>query len=142
MRVRRVLIFGAVLLVSGCSLNICAPEPIEGYWSSPAGAVIQVKRSGSDFIGTVVQKRSQGDCVEPVGDVLVKLQGSGRHYTGQWQWWQSPACARRYAGGATLDLRNGDQTAHLCSKDPFSSSGGNSQCLDWKRVSNFKPSPR
>ena len=135
---RRALVLGAVLLMSGCSLNICAPQPIEGYWSSPAGAVVQIKMNGSDYQGVIVQKRTQGECPEPVGDVLFKLSGSGQHYIGQWQWWQSPACNRKFAGGATFDLKNGNNSAHVCSKDPFG--GGASQCLDFKRVSNFKAS--
>ena len=135
---RKALLFGGVLLISGCSLNICAPEPIEGFWSSPAGAVVQIKKNGSDYQGVIVQKRAQGECPEPLGDVLFKVSGSGQHYTGQWQWWQSPSCNRKFAGGATLDLKNGNNIAHVCSKDPFG--GGGSQCLDFKRVSNFKAS--
>ena len=100
--------------------------------------MVHFKNSGSDFQGVVVQKRTQGDCPEPVGDVLLKLSGSGTHYTGQWQWWQSPSCNRKFAGGAILDLKDGDNTAHVCSKNPFG--GGGSQCLDFKRVSNFKAS--
>jgi len=137
--VRKPLVLGALLLVSGCSLSICAPEPIEGYWTSAAGAVVHMTKSGSGFEGVVVQKRNQGDCPEPVGDVLFKLQGSGQHYTGQWQWWRSPACDRRFANNATVDLKNSSNTAHVCSKDPFDSASGG-QCLDFTRVKNFKPS--
>ena len=46
---RKPLVLSALLLVSGCSLGICAPEPIEGYWTSQAGAVVHISKSGSGF---------------------------------------------------------------------------------------------
>jgi hypothetical protein len=128
------------VLTAACSFGQSSPEPIVGYWATDAGAVVQVKKVGSDYQGMIVQKRSQGDCIEALGDILLKLKGSGQHYTGQWQWWHTPSCETRYADGATVDLKDKNNTAHLCSKDPFPGSPP-SECLDLKRVSNFKPSP-
>jgi hypothetical protein len=127
-------------VAAACSLGQSAPEPIEGHWSTTAGAVVQIKKAGSDYQGVIVQKRTQGDCIEPIGDVLLKLKGSGQHYTGQWQWWHTPGCETRYADGATFDVKDKNNTAHLCSKDPFPGTPP-SDCLDLTRVSKFKAKP-
>ena len=119
----------AALLLAACG-SPPAPAPIVGYWSFKGGA-IQVRAAGGGFQGIVIRTPQSGDCAEPVGYVLLKLTGSGAHYRGQEEWWESPGCERRYAGGATVDISG--TTAHLCSPDPFPGPPP-SECADLERL--------
>jgi uncharacterized protein (DUF2147 family) len=123
----------AALLASACGGG--SAQPINGYWSFKGG-VIQVRAEGPGFSGTVVRQPQSGDCAEPIGYVLLKLSGSGSHYTGAEEWWEAPGCERRYSNSATVDI-SGD-TAHLCSKDPFPGPPP-SECVDMKRLKSLPP---
>jgi hypothetical protein len=133
--VRLLAATGAMVLLASACGNPPKPAPIAGYWSFKGGA-IQVRGSGSGFEGVIVRKPDSGDCAEPPGYVLLKLNGSGSHYTGQEEWWEDPGCERRYANGATVDV-TGD-SARLCSPDPFPGPPP-SECVDMKRLQSLPP---
>jgi hypothetical protein len=128
-------------VLAGCSLlglGAASPQPIAAYWTNPPGGVLQVKATADGFQGLVVEPRTGGSCPEPRGAVFIKAKGSGAHYTGQVQWWHTPGCDYKYSDKMTLDLKDGDKTAHMCSTNPFSS-GPRDSCVDLKRVDNYKP---
>jgi hypothetical protein len=110
-----------------------------GYWADTSGGVVRISSVGSgNFEGKVVQSRTSGDCPAEVGRVIIKVHGSGTHYTGSDEWWQAPQCDRRFSNTTTIDLSHGNQTAHLCSKDPFPGEPP-SNCYDMTRQASFKP---
>ena len=80
----------------------------------------------------ITRRPTDGACAEPVSYVLLKLSGSGNHYTGAEEWWEAPGCARMYSNTATVDVKGA--TARLCSKDPFPG-GGEQECVDMPRQS-------
>ena len=132
-----------LLLVASCD-GTCggqsAAQPIEGYWSWEGDGVQQVKSLGSgNFEGTMVKLASIGQCAAPVGRVVLKLHGSGKHYTGQDEWFRESDCARRFSNNAVVDLMNGNKTAHLCSSGPFTDVQAVSNCVDLARIANYKP---
>ena len=132
---RTAVLLAAVLLLAG-SCGTCgggstsATASIVGYWSFKGG-VVQVKPGGPQFEGVIVRKPQSGTCAEPVGYVLLKLSGSGNHYTGAEEWWTEPTCERMYSNTAVIDVSG--STAHMCSKDPFPG-GGESECVDMLRM--------
>ncbi len=135
-----------LLVVASCGgtcIGTCgghAAEPIEGYWSWEGDGVQQVKSLGSgNFEGTLVKVASIQRCAAPVGRVVLKLHGSGKHYTGQDEWFRESDCARRFSNDAVVDLINGNNTAHLCSTGPFSDVPPGSPCVDLVRIKNYKP---
>ena len=132
----RPLVGLALASLLACTCGV-APrgQPISGYWSFKGG-VVQVRAEGSGFQGIVVRRPQSGACAEPTGYVLLKLNGSGNHYTGSEEWWEEPGCQRRYSNSATIDI-SGD-TAHLCSKDPFPGPPP-SECVDLKRLKSLPP---
>jgi hypothetical protein len=114
-------------------------QPIVGYWSWEGDGVQQVISLGSgNFQGTMVQLASIGACAAPVGRVVLKLQGSGNHYTGQDEWYRESDCARKFSNNTVVDLTNKGQTAHLCSTGPFTDVAPVSDCIDLKRILNYK----
>lgn len=126
----------ALLLLSACGgfcggSSSAATAPIVGYWSFKGG-VVHIQASGSGYDGTITTKPTDGPCAEPVGYVLLKLSGSGNHYTGAEEWWDSNGCPRMYSNTATVDVKG--STAHLCSNDPFPG-GGEQECVDMQRQS-------
>jgi hypothetical protein len=141
LRVRAALALLALApVLTGCSLlglGPSSPQPIEAYWGYSDG-VLQVKPAADGFQGVVVKQRTTGSYPEAKGTVFVKARGSGTHYTGQTLWWHTPGCNNKYSEKMTLDLKDGNKTAHMCSPNPF---GGDppSQCLDMKRLDNYKP---
>jgi hypothetical protein len=142
LRVRRLLLLLPLAsMLAGCALPHlpATAEPIETYWRDPGDGVIQFKPTEGGFEGVVVQPRTGGSCPEPKGTVFIKAKGSGSHYTGQTLWWHTPGCVFKFSDKMTLDLKDGNKTAHMCSPNPF---GGDppTECLDMKRVDNFKPS--
>ena len=130
-----VLVFAGACGTCGCASTSAAP--IVGYWSFKGG-VVQVKADGSQYDGTIVSKPQSGSCAEPVGYVLLKLSGSGSHYTGEEEWWSEPGCERMYSNTAVIDISG--STAHLCSKDPFPG-GGESECVDMQRLNGPHATP-
>jgi hypothetical protein len=131
--VKALLVVVATVILAGACSPFCAAAstaPILGYWSFKGG-VVQVRENGSRYDGVIVRRPTDGDCAEPDGYVLLKLSGSGSHYTGAEEWWESPGCDRRYSNTAVVDL-NGN-TAHLCSKDPFPGQA-DSECVDMERL--------
>ena len=126
----------AVLLLGFSCTGPCgaaAAAPIVGFWTFKGG-VIQVRAGASGYEGVVVKKPQSGDCAEPVGYLLLKLKGSGNHYTGSEEWWTDPTCERRYSDDATIDVSGA--TAHLCSGDPFPGPPP-SECVDMQRLKSF-----
>ncbi len=126
-----------MLWLSGCggfcggSSSTAANAPIVGYWSFKGG-VVHIQASGSGYEGVITRSPADGPCAEPVDYVLLKLSGSGNHYTGAEEWWEEPGCARMYSNTATVDVSGA--TARLCSKDPFPG-GGEQECADLARQS-------
>jgi len=104
-----------------------------GYWTFKGG-VVDIRPVGSGFNGVVVRHPDNGPCSEPDGYVLLKLNGSGNHYTGQEEWWEEPNCERIYSNTAVIDVA-GD-TAHMCSGDPFPNPQG-SECVDMTRLKSL-----
>ncbi len=139
----RLAVVGLLLVVASCG-GTCgsqaAAQPIEGYWSWEGDGVQQVKSVGSgDFDGTMVKVASIGSCAAPVGHVVLKLHGSGTHYTGQDEWYRTSDCARKFTHDTVVELTNGNKTAHLCSSGPFTDVAPVSNCVDLVRISNHKP---
>jgi hypothetical protein len=134
--VRRIVsLTGAVIWLSACG-GFCgssssANAPIVGYWSFKGG-VVSIQPAGAGYDGTITRQPTDGPCAEPVGYVLLKLSGSGRHYTGAEEWWDSAGCVRMYSNTATVDISG--STAHLCSNDPFPGAG-EQECVDMQRQS-------
>jgi hypothetical protein len=127
--------------LAGCSvLGIGAPshQAVEAYWTFPPDGVMQVKPVADGFQGVVVASRTGGSCPETKGTVLVKAKGSGTHYTGSTLWWHTPGCTYKFSDKMTLDLKDANKTAHMCSPNPF---GGDppTACLDMKRLDSYKP---
>jgi hypothetical protein len=131
----------ALLAVASCG-GTCGSQsaaPLEGYWSWEGDGVQQVKSVGSGmFEGTIVRAATIA-CAAPVGRVVLKLQGSGTHYTGHDEWYRERDCARRFSNDAVVDLVNGSQTAHLCSSGPFTDVSAVHNCVDLKRITNYEP---
>lgn len=123
-----------------CGSQPAAAAPIEGYWSWEGDGVQQVKSVGSgSFEGTMVKLATIGQCAAPVGHVVLKLHGSGTHYTGQDEWYRTGDCARKFSNNAIVNLTHGNQTAHLCSTGPFTDVAPVSDCVDLARIANYKP---
>jgi hypothetical protein len=124
---------------SFCGSSQAVTQPIAGYWSWEGDGVQQIKSADSGFEGTVVKVATFGQCAAPLGRVVLKLSGSGTHYTGQDEWFRFSDCARRFSNNAVVDLKNGNQIAHLCSTGPFPEVQQVSNCVDLTRIANFKP---
>ena len=131
-----------MLVVASCG-GTCgtqsAAQPIEGYWSWEGDGVQQITVGSTGFAGTIVKASSTSRCAAPVGRVVLKLTGSGNHYTGQDEWFRDSDCARRFSNNSVVDLINGGKTAHLCSSGPFTDVAAVSNCVNLDRILNFKP---
>ena len=138
----RLALIATLLVLASCggSSASSAAAPIEGYWQWEGDGVQQTKSVGSgNFVGTIVQVASIGQCAAPAGRVVLKLHGSGQHYTGQDEWFRDTDCARRFSTDAVVDLTNGNKTAHLCSTGPFTDVAAAHNCLDLMQRPNYKP---
>jgi hypothetical protein len=131
-----------MLVVASCG-GTCgsqsATQPIEGYWSWEGDGVQQITAGSTGFEGTIVKASSIGRCAAPIGRVVLRLTGSGNHFTGQDEWFRDSDCARRFSNDAVVDLINGNKTAHLCSSGPFTDVAPVSNCVDLSRILDFKP---
>jgi hypothetical protein len=129
-----------MLLVASCGTCGSQPaaQPIEGYWSWEADGVMKVTVGSTGFVGTIVKASSTSQCPAPIGRVVLKVTGSGNHYTGQDEWFRDSDCARRFSNDTVVDLINGSKTAHLCSTGPFTDVAPVSNCVDLSRIPNFK----
>jgi hypothetical protein len=131
------------LMLVAASCGTCgsqsAAQPIEGYWPWESDGVMHITVGSPGFVGTIVKASSTSRCPAPVGRVVLKLSGSGNHYTGQDEWFRDSDCARLFSNDAVLDLTNGGKTAHLCSTGPFTDIAPVNSCLDLSRIQNFKP---
>jgi hypothetical protein len=133
------------LLVLACTAAACGNSssgspaaPIVGYWSWNDG-VVQIKSVGSNsFEGAFVQART-GSCIPKVGHVMLKLTGSGAHYTGEDEWYRLRDCASMFTHDTKVDLSNGNNTATLCSSGPFTDVAPVSDCKPLTRLPNYKP---
>ena len=132
------------MLVLACAIAACggssssAPAPIVGYWSWNDG-VVQIKAVASNsFEGAFVQART-GSCIPAVGHVMLKLTGSGTHYTGQDEWYRLRDCASMFTHDTKVDLSNGNSNATLCSSGPFTDVAPVSDCKPLTRLPNYKP---
>lgn len=129
----------ALAFAASCGGNCggsASTAPIVGYWSFKGG-VVDIQAKGSGYEGVIVRRPTDGTCAEPLGYVLLKLNGSGSHYTGQEEWWQDPGCERLYSKKATIDVSGA--TAHLCSDDPFPGPPP-SECVDLGRLASLPSS--
>lgn len=131
-----ILIVAVLLAAAACGTCGSRSDSILGYWTFKGG-IVQIKVSGSGFAGVIVATPQSGPCAEPDGYVLLKLSGSGNHYTGSEEWWSEPTCQRLYSNTAVIDVSGA--TAHMCSKDPFPDPGPD-DCVDMQRLSRL-PSP-
>lgn len=124
----------------GPTCGRAAAQPLEGYWSWEDDGVQQVKSTGSgNFEGTMVKLSTTVECPAQVGHVVLKLHGSGTHYTGQDEWFRTGDCARKFSVDAVVDLLKSNNVAHLCSTGPFTNVPSAHGCTDLKRVTNYKP---
>jgi hypothetical protein len=131
------LVIASLFFAASCgSCGTSTSASIVGYWTFKGG-VVQVKQDGSAYQGVIVRRPESGACAEPIGYVLLKLSGSGNHYTGSEEWWEEPSCDRLYSNTAVIDVSGA--TAHLCSKDPFPG-GGESECVDMQRLNSLPSS--
>lgn len=128
-----VALLAALLLLGACA-GVCggASSPVVGHWTFKGG-VVDIQPSGGGFQGVITQRPTDSACPEPVGYVLLKLSGSGNHYTGSEEWWLLPDCSRVYSNTATFDLSGA--SARLCSRDPFPG-GGETECVSMARLAN------
>jgi|SRR5579859_5698862 len=132
-----VLVMAILMITASCGTGgMSASAPIVGYWTFKGG-VVQVREEGTGYLGVIVRRPQSGTCAEPTGYVLLKLSGSGNHYTGSEEWWEEPSCSRLYSNTAVIDVSGA--TAHLCSKDPFPG-GGESECVDMGRLNSLPSS--
>ena len=136
-KVQRVFVAATTMVLAASCGGFCGSSgssaSIVGYWTFKGG-VVDIRPAGSGFNGIVVRRPQSGPCAEPDGYVLLKLNGSGNHYTGQEEWWSEPTCERLYSHTAMVDVA-GD-TAHLCATDPFGGSS-DSECLDMGRLKSL-----
>jgi uncharacterized protein (DUF2147 family) len=141
-RTRFAIMLAAVLIAAACASTQSgsSPEPIVGYWSWHDG-VLQIKSVGSGSYEGSVAKLRTGVCLPPLGHVILKIKGSGAHYTGGDEWYRDGDCATQFSTDAKVDLVNGNQTANLCSSGPFTDVPPVSSCLALQRIANYKPSP-
>ena len=141
-RARLAITVAAVLVAAAVAVTQSglASAPIVGYWSL-YGSVLQVKAIGSgSFEGSVVQQAT-GKCRPPVGHVILRVTGSGAHYTGGDEWYRQPDCAARFSKDARVDLADGDTVATLCSSGPFSDVAPVEDCVDLKRIAGYMARP-
>jgi len=131
-----------VLAVAACgpTCGQAAAQPIEGYWSWEENGVQQITSTGSgDFEGTIVKQSTAVECPAKVGRVVLKVHGSGTHYTGQDEWFRTGDCARKFSNDTVVDLMKSNSVAHLCSTGPFADATPVHDCTDLMRLASFKP---
>ena len=99
---------------------------------------MHITARSTGFVGTMVKSSSTSRCPAAVDRVVLKLTGTGNHYTGQDEWFRDSDCARLFSHDTVVDLTNGSKTAHLCSSDPFTDVPPVSNCVDLSRILYFK----
>jgi hypothetical protein len=142
MRLKLAITIAVALVTVACASTQSGSSaaPIVGYWNWHDG-VLQIKSVGSgSFEGSVAQLRT-GQCIPALGHVILKIKGSGIHYTGGDEWYREGDCATQFSTNATVDLVGGNKTANLCSSGPFTDVPPVTSCLALQRIANYTPSP-